>query len=238
MNYIRVRNWEKFQHYKHRSPPWIKLHTELLDNYEFACLQDASKLLALCIWMIAARSDNKIPADPGWIQKRANLSGKVDLAPLLQAGFIEEIQGLPSPEQPASTMLATRKQSADSEKSRDREETEAECASARAVPGLDLGSWDKWVTYRRKIGKPLKPVSLVDAAREMAKHGDQQAAVVQHSIGNQYQGLIPPKVNGSHPAIKPAKPPPPTPEQITAAQREAADANRREIEKKLGGVFR
>jgi hypothetical protein len=41
----------------------------------------------------------------------------------------------------------------------------------------------------------------VDAAREMAKHGDQQASVVQFSIGNQYQGLIAPKSgqNGSRP---------------------------------------
>jgi DNA-binding NarL/FixJ family response regulator len=30
-----VKNFERFQHYKDRSPPWIKLYNELLDDYEF-----------------------------------------------------------------------------------------------------------------------------------------------------------------------------------------------------------
>ena len=32
-----------FQHYKDRSAPWIKLYNELLDDYRFAVLPDASK---------------------------------------------------------------------------------------------------------------------------------------------------------------------------------------------------
>jgi len=51
---ISVKGWEKFQHYRHRSPPWIKLHKSLLDNYEWACLQTASKALAPCIWLLAS----------------------------------------------------------------------------------------------------------------------------------------------------------------------------------------
>jgi len=27
---LRVKNWGKFQHYKDRNPPWIKLHRGLL----------------------------------------------------------------------------------------------------------------------------------------------------------------------------------------------------------------
>jgi hypothetical protein len=124
MKHFRVRNWDKFQHYKNRNPPWIKLHTELLENYEFASLQDASKLLAICIWMLAARSDNKIPADPDWIKSKCNLKSKVDLEPLFSFGFIEWIQELPSTEQVASNTLAESKQSADSEERRDRGEAE------------------------------------------------------------------------------------------------------------------
>ena len=39
---LTVRNWSDFQHYKDRSPPWIRLHRDLLDNYEF----NACRLLA------------------------------------------------------------------------------------------------------------------------------------------------------------------------------------------------
>ena len=30
----RVKNWSKFQHYKNRNPPWIRLHVEILDDYK------------------------------------------------------------------------------------------------------------------------------------------------------------------------------------------------------------
>ena len=117
--YLRVKNWQQFQHYKHRNPPWIKLHQSLLDDYDFARLPDASKLLALCIWLLAARTENKIPHDCAWIQSRCNLKSKPDCKILIDSGFIECYQD-------ASKTLATCVQSADpeTEKSRDRVEIE------------------------------------------------------------------------------------------------------------------
>ena len=32
---ITPNNWGELQHYKDRSPPWIKLHKKLLDNFEW-----------------------------------------------------------------------------------------------------------------------------------------------------------------------------------------------------------
>ena len=31
---MRIKNWAQFQHFKDRSPPWIKLHREFLDDYD------------------------------------------------------------------------------------------------------------------------------------------------------------------------------------------------------------
>ena len=61
MRYFRVKNFERFQHYKDRSPPWIKLYNDLLDDYAFTCLQDASKLHQILIWLVASRTGNKLP---------------------------------------------------------------------------------------------------------------------------------------------------------------------------------
>jgi hypothetical protein len=70
---------------------------------------------------------------------------------------------------------------------------------ATSVVGLDQKSWQRWVGYRREIGKAIKPPSMAAAANEMAKLGDGQAAAVQFSIANSYQGLIEPKrPNGVH----------------------------------------
>ena len=113
MEYFRVRNWEQFQHYKKRNPPWIKLYTHLLDDYEYGSLTDASKLLALSILMLAAKTGNKLPMNIEWIQKRAVLVQAPDLEPLFSCGFIYKMD--------ASEVLASRKQNALSEERRGEE---------------------------------------------------------------------------------------------------------------------
>ena len=73
MKFLRIKNLDKHQHYKDRRPPWIKLHAEVLDDYAFGCLQDASKAHLMGIWILASKHANKVPADPEWIAKRRGL---------------------------------------------------------------------------------------------------------------------------------------------------------------------
>ena len=114
MRYIKIINWDKFQHYSHRNPPWIKLHKDLLNDYKFSCLQDASKLHLMLIWLLASQMDNLIPDDEVWIQQKLCLNEKVDIKTLIKHWFIEY----------SSDMLATCKQSATTET-----ETETEAKS-------------------------------------------------------------------------------------------------------------
>lgn len=64
-------------------------------------------------------------------------------------------------------------------------------APAEPVAGLDLVSWDRWVKYRSEIGKPVKPASVHAARLALAEFGTNQAAVVDRSIANGWQGLFP-----------------------------------------------
>ena len=41
MTRLRVKNWSAFQHYRHRRPPWIKLHRGLLDDFAWHRLPEA-----------------------------------------------------------------------------------------------------------------------------------------------------------------------------------------------------
>ena len=104
--FLSVPNWNDMQHYKDRAPPWIKLHNELLENYDFECLQDASKAHLICIWLLASRTNNKINADPKWIQRKIGAKSKVDIDELIDHGFLELNQPLPSEGQDASDPLA------------------------------------------------------------------------------------------------------------------------------------
>lgn len=72
-------------------------------------------------------------------------------------------------------------------------DTDKEKKGAGAPPlpeGLDPKAWEAWVEYRRSIGKKLKPASHPAAMKALAKYGAAQAAVVEQSIANGWQGLF------------------------------------------------
>jgi hypothetical protein len=75
-------------------------------------------------------------------------------------------------------------------------------ARALSTSGLDTQAFGHWFDYRKSIGKPLKPQSLDAAAKHLASFGSQQAAAVQHSIANGYQGLFAPKETHAAPTRK------------------------------------
>lgn len=60
-----------------------------------------------------------------------------------------------------------------------------------SVPlGLDIPSWERWSAYRSKIRKAIKPASMASAQAKLAGYGADQAAVVEQSIANGWQGLF------------------------------------------------
>lgn len=59
---IRIKNWNKFQHYRDRKPPWIKLHRDLLDNLDYFSLSAESAKNLPLIWIIASEIDGFVPS--------------------------------------------------------------------------------------------------------------------------------------------------------------------------------
>jgi len=95
------------------------------------------------------------------------------------------------------------------------------------IQGLDQAAWERWVSYRKAIKKPLKEVSLHAAAMKLAKYGDDQAAVVDQSISQQWQGLF---------DLKKSKPAPGEKVEKTDKQK-AADAAAFEINESKSRKF-
>ena len=139
MEMIRILNWEKFQHYRDREPPWIKLHSRLLQNYEFRCLQDDSKLLLILLWLVRSRVSD-VPADPKYLREMTSIKHPIRLQPLIDAGFIECYQN-------DSNMIATCAPETETYK----EETETD--PPYSPPGDDDGFDAFWKAYPRKVGK-------------------------------------------------------------------------------------
>lgn len=56
-----IKNWKKFQHFKDRRPPWVKLYRDLLDDFNWHNLSgDAAKSLTM-LWLIASETDGYLP---------------------------------------------------------------------------------------------------------------------------------------------------------------------------------
>jgi hypothetical protein len=89
MNYVTIKNWRKYQHYKDRNPKWIKLYGSTLDDDAFEELDDLSKLHLLMLWMIASRKQGaRLKADEKYLTRKAGLRGQIRLKPLIDAGFL------------------------------------------------------------------------------------------------------------------------------------------------------
>jgi len=67
---------------------------------------------------------------------------------------------------------------------------------------LDEASWERWVAFRKAIRKPIKPISEHAAKLKLAGFGADQAAVVDQSIANQWQGLFEIKKSAPRPGEK------------------------------------
>ena len=148
---IAPKNWKKFQHYTGRTPPWIKLHRSLLDDYSFHCLPVASKALAPGLWLLASEYENGlIDASEQEVAFRLRVSVpelRSAIKSLLDNGFFID----------ASGMLAGRYQDATLETEKEREvETEGETETrarraSLADPEFENRFWKEWPN---KVGKP------------------------------------------------------------------------------------
>lgn len=61
MSVLRIKNWSKFQHFKDRRPPWVKLYRDLLDDVEWFELDPIAAKALVMIWLIASEDDGLVP---------------------------------------------------------------------------------------------------------------------------------------------------------------------------------
>lgn len=178
MQFLRIKNWEKFQHYKDRSAPWIKLYRDMMDSEMWVMGSDASKLLATCTMLLAVRTDNKIPLETAYIRRVCHLEIEPDFSELLKFEFIEIIDENGVCKQDASSVLAK----CTSEERREEERREDTTASKK--PEADADFEDAWKAYPKRAGGNPKGRAL-KAWRARRKEGadvtDLKAGVIRYA---------------------------------------------------------
>jgi hypothetical protein len=148
--YLALCNWERFQHYKDRDPPWIKFYRDILTTESWVLGTDSSRLLQCASILLAARYGNKIPYRYDLIKKVASLDLTEEqfheAVSYLSSSNYLEIQGIPDEKsievRHASTVLA--KCSSETEERQRREETEQRRIKPVELP-LDVDRvFDHW----------------------------------------------------------------------------------------------
>jgi hypothetical protein len=190
--FLKPKNWEKFQHYRDRCPPWIKLHRDLLNDRAYMNLPIASKAIAPLLWLLASESkDGSFNAASDELAFRLRIASKdIDsgLKPLIDNGFFVD----------ASTLLAPCLQLAIPERETEREtEREKKSVSLELPEWLNKTDWNDFVEMRKKLKKPMtdRAVKLMLSKLETMKNkGINTSEVLQKSILANWSDVYEPKV--------------------------------------------
>lgn len=92
MQFLAVKNYEKFQHYRDRLPPWIKLYNTLLDDYAFIELPETARIHLVLLWLVASRHENRIPYDLKYLTRAIHAKSRIDIPRLVGAGFLTIVE--------------------------------------------------------------------------------------------------------------------------------------------------
>ena len=188
MKYLAVKNWEHYQHYTDRRPPWIKLHNSLLDDYGFTTLSTHARYTLITIWILASRHENRIPNDIRYIA-RAISAERLNLKSLIDAGFLYETDEGPETipakqrKRAARPVLASHKQSAMSE-------VETETETERTTPKPPVATDVAPARGARKPPTPSPEVAAVLAhyveTHPRRRPGPKEAKAVERALGFGY----------------------------------------------------
>lgn len=86
--FFSIKNFDTFQHYKNRNPPWVKLHYNILDDDDFLALDLVSQRNLMVLFMVASKRNNVVSNDQTYLQKVMRLSSPPDLSKLFNSGFL------------------------------------------------------------------------------------------------------------------------------------------------------
>jgi hypothetical protein len=137
MKVISIQAWDRFQHYKDRDPPWVKLYRDLLTSESWVLGTDASRLVQVASVLLAARYGNRIPYRYDLIKKVAHLEmseKQFDQAVthLAETNFLE-IQQVAEEKHVVAQLASTALATCTSETEQSKEKTEQSRAEQNSV---------------------------------------------------------------------------------------------------------
>lgn len=87
-----IRNWDEYQAYKHRNPPWVRLYFDTLNSRDWIMLDGDGRALMIALILLASRDGGYVVNDFDYIARATHFSVPVvgqKVPELVQLGFLE-----------------------------------------------------------------------------------------------------------------------------------------------------
>ena len=177
---MRIKNWNKFQHFKDRRPPWIKLHREILEQRDISAISDCSFRVLVGLWLLASEDE----AMEGNLPSIEDISFRLRMP---ESSIINSLSELESfVEQDDITLISGRYQRDPLEKEvelevKEERETEAKKSSKRSSNKIIYESWpelpskplfDDWMEVRKAKKAKNTQTAIDGIGRELHKAVD------------------------------------------------------------------
>jgi len=183
---IRIKGWSKFQHFKDRRPPWVKLYRDLLDDPDWHDLDGDSAKALVMLWLIASEDDDqegKLPDVRRMAFRLRMTEAKTNqtLAKLSHWLEHDDINAISSRYQ------------VDAPETETETETEGEKETEKkALARPDIVSeqiWSDFLKQRKAVKAPLTKTALDSITREAKKAGWPLEAALVECIHRGWRGF-------------------------------------------------
>ena len=178
---MKIKNWSKFQHFKDRKPPWVKLYRDVLDDMEWYELDPlASKVLVMC-WLIASEDEGRLP-NTKTLAFRLRMTEKqtIDCINKLSHWLEQDDIDLIS-EQYQSDSLETEKET---------ETKKEKKATIVATPvGVSQSVWDEFIAHRKAKKAKVTELVIEGIAKEATKAGWSLEDALKETIVRNWQSF-------------------------------------------------
>lgn len=165
---MKIKNWNKFQHFKDRKPPWVKLYRDLLDDIEWHELDPKAAKVLTMLWLIASEDDGKIPSTKQLAFRLRMPEKETEVCISKLSHWLEHDDYNAISERYQDDALETERER-ETEKEREKETKKATIV---ATPiGVSQEVWDSFVKQRKTKKAQITELVIAGIQREANKAG-------------------------------------------------------------------
>lgn len=160
---MKIKNWSKFQHFKDRRPPWIKLYRDLLDDMQWHQLDPLASKVLVTLWLLASEDQDGCLPDTKTLAWRMRMTEKQILDCISKLSHWLEHHD--------SSVISERYQSDLPETERETEIKRETKSAVACPPDVGLQEWEDWLSLRKAKKAPVTETVVKSARKEAEKAG-------------------------------------------------------------------